>query len=151
MQKRKGLLFVVVMIVGTLLFFSGCANMQTLGKNLGGGLAETQTMTGKTNRCNYKQVWGACMDALPDIYFSATSADYASGMIIAERRVIGSKDGKVSRLNIRIEKAGKEVLINVNHIPPAGLLIVGGNETMNLYVEALKKRIKGFQTNYSRQ
>jgi hypothetical protein len=117
-------------------FLSFCSFVLVLF--LVGCLASVEMSTVKT-KDDYKNVWNACLDSLPDIQFAASSVDSASGLIIAEKSI-----GRAAlRLNIRVEKSSYETVVVVKFIPPSGALV--GQGTAEKYVAALKKRIPDLQ------
>ena len=61
-----------------------------------------------------------------------------SGLIIADQAVIGG-GGTVSRLNIMLNKSADGVSVNVKFVPPP--VTIGGGDTVDEYVKALKERI----------
>jgi hypothetical protein len=104
--------------------------------------ASVQLATVKTNN-NYKKVWKACLDSLADVQFSASSTDYASGLIIADQAVV-SGHGTVSRMNIQVSKESEGIIVTVKFVPPP--FTIGGQGTTDAYVEALKKRLPDLKT-----
>jgi hypothetical protein len=93
---------------------------------------------------SFDEVWNACIDTVPDLGWSVSSTDKASGLIVADQAVVSINSSKVSRLNIRLQKApAGGTVVNVAFVPPPGM--TGGWGTVDKYVELLKKRLPGLQ------
>jgi hypothetical protein len=120
--KKLNKLSIIVIIMFTILI-TGCATVQT---------------SQLTTRSDYKKVWNACIDSLPDVRFSVSSTDAASGLIIADQAVV-SGHGTVSRLNIRVSRGSGNTIVVVKYVPPPGT--IGGYGTADRYVAALKQKI----------
>ena len=104
--------------------------------------SSVQQATVRTNH-DYKKVWDACVDTVPDVQFSVSSTDSSAGLIIADQPVFGGH-GEVSRLNIRLFKALTSTDVSVKFIPPPGT--IGGGGTAERYVDALKQRIPDLES-----
>ncbi|MGD0770225.1 MAG: hypothetical protein ABSB42_18740 [Tepidisphaeraceae bacterium] len=108
--------------------------------------ASTQQLTVQAN-APFKNVWQACIDALPDAGFVATSTDLSSGLIIAEKPV-GALDlemdpGEKHKLNISVFDKTTGTQVVVRFIPASGA--TGGQGSAQEYIAALKKRIPGIE------
>ena len=120
---KKTIQVVLVAVLG--LFIAGCATVQ-------------QSVV--KSKASYETVFRACIDALPEIQFSASSADQASGLIVAEQPVFGG-GGKVSRMNIMLTKSSDGVSVSVKFIPPPGTVTIGDGGFVNRYIGVLRDRI----------
>jgi hypothetical protein len=103
--------------------------------------AVTQQSAMRT-KTNYDDVWRASLAAVVDIGYAVSSTDSNAGLIVAEQAVVGG-GGKVSRLNIAVNRAGDTNEVRVSWIRPPGTL--GGGGTEKRYVDALQKRIPDIQ------
>jgi hypothetical protein len=119
-MKKKHLFQIVVALICTSLLI-GC-------------VAAVEVSTVKTGT-PYKTVWNACLDSLADVRYAATSADPASGLIMAAKSIRHT----TFRLNIRVERQGNENFVRVQFVPPGGAIV--GKGTAEAYVKALQERI----------
>ena len=88
------------------------------------------------------KVWQACIDSMPDLNYAVTSTDPSSGLLIGEMQIALSH-GKSSRLNVSVSRDSDDTTVVVRFIPPPGA--VGGGDTAERYVAALKKRIPNIE------
>lgn len=115
--------FYLIFISTVCLLLSACATVQT---------------TTAQSKADYDTVWIACIDALANVRFSASSTDKTTGLIIADQAVVGGQ-GTVSRLNIMVQKTATGVSVNVKYIPPPGS--IGGFGIVDDYYNALTARV----------
>lgn len=105
--------------------------------------AATEQSTVRT-KTRFDDVWRACLAAVVDIGYAVSSTDSNAGLIVAEQAVAGlGAGGRVSRLNITVNRAGDNNEVRVAWIRPPGTM--GGSGTEKRYVEALQKRIPDIQ------
>ena len=86
------------------------------------------------------KVFQACVDTLSDVNFSVASTDPNSGLIVGDRQIA---QGESSKLNVTVTDDAGGTRVVVKFIPPTNAM--GGNDTAQQYVDALKTRLPGIQ------
>lgn len=103
------------------------------------GCATTQSSAFRA-AADYETVFKACIAALNEVNYSASSTDMAGGIIIAEQAVVMGS-GSVARLNIVLSRVAGEVNVDVTFSPPPGT--IGGGGVVDSYLAALSQRVPG--------
>ncbi len=115
----------ILVLLPLLLIVAGCATTQNSALRV---------------TADYETVFKACIAALNDVKYSASSTDMSGGVIIAEQAVFMGK-GSVARLNIVLSQVAGEVKVDVTFSPPPGTM--GGGGVVDAYLAALSQRVPG--------